>query len=91
MRDFPTARHTTKNRADPWVNQHLLCEDNKRVMDIMLWYGSGNAVQVCRSHAERVLSRGGLYVGEAKRVDQCRSRIRSSNQLLGIRTIPLFI
>jgi hypothetical protein len=60
VRDICTIRHATKNRAEPRVSEHFLCEDDEGVMHIMLWYGSGDAVQVSRSHAQMALSRIGL-------------------------------
>jgi hypothetical protein len=51
MRDVGAARHAAENRAQPRVNKHFLCKYDERVMHIMLWYGSGDAVQVSRSHA----------------------------------------
>jgi len=36
-------------------------------MHIVLWYGSGDAVQVSRSHANKALCRSGLNVACAMR------------------------
>jgi len=49
MRDVGAAHHAAEDRAQPRVGKHLLCEDDEGVMHIMLWYGSGDAVQVSRS------------------------------------------
>ena len=62
MRDIGPAHHAAEDRAQPRVVEHLLCEDNEGVMHIVLWYGSGDAVQVSRSHAQKALSRCGLNV-----------------------------
>lgn len=52
MSDVGAADHASKDRAQPWVGKHLLCEDHEGVMDIMFWDGSSDAVQVNRSQAE---------------------------------------
>jgi hypothetical protein len=62
MRDVGAARHAAEDRTQPWVGKHLLCEYNESVMHIVLWYGSSDAVQVSRSHAQEALSRIGLNV-----------------------------
>ena len=49
--DVGTTHHAAEDRAQPRVDKHLLCEDDESVMDIVLWYGSGDAVQVSRSQA----------------------------------------
>lgn len=62
MRDIGSAHHAAEDRAQPWVVEHLLGEDDEGVMHIVLWYSSGDAVQVSRSHAQKALSRSGLSV-----------------------------
>ena len=49
MRDVGAAHHAAEDRAQPRVGKHLLCEDDEGVMHIVLWYGSGDAIQVSRS------------------------------------------
>jgi hypothetical protein len=56
MGDIGPAHHAAEDRAQPRVVQHLLGEDNERAMHIVLGYGSGDAVQVSRSHAQRPLA-----------------------------------
>jgi hypothetical protein len=46
MRDPGAAHHAAEDRVQPLVGKHLLCEYDEGVMYIMLWYGSGDAVQV---------------------------------------------
>lgn len=53
MPDVGTSHHAPEDRAHPRVGEHLLCEDNEGVMHIMLWYGSGNAVQVSCGDAQK--------------------------------------
>ena len=48
MRDPGPAHHAVEDRVQPWVGKHFLCEDDEGVMHIMLWYRSGDAVQVSR-------------------------------------------
>ena len=62
MRDIGAAHHAAEDCAQPRVGKHLLCEDDEGVMHIVLWYGSGDAIQVSRSHAQKALSRIGLDV-----------------------------
>src|SRR5271170_1281031 len=62
MRDIGPAHHAAKDRPQPRVVEHLLGEDDEGVMHIVLWYGSSDAVQVSRSHAQKALSRSGLNV-----------------------------
>ena len=62
MRDVGAAHHAAENHAQPWVDKHFVCEDDEVVMHIVLWYGSSDAVQVSRSHAQMALSRIGLNV-----------------------------
>ena len=50
MRDIGSARHAAKHRAESQDGEHLLGEDDEDVMYIVLWYGSGDAIQVSRSH-----------------------------------------
>src|SRR5271169_3297678 len=50
MRDIGPAHHAAEDRAQPRVVEHLLGEDDEGVMHIVLWYGSGDAVQISRSH-----------------------------------------
>ena len=52
MRDVGAAHHAAEDRTQPRVGEHLLGEDDEGVMHIVLWYGSGDAVQVSRSQAE---------------------------------------
>jgi hypothetical protein len=40
-----------KTSAQPRVGEHLLGEDDEGVVHIVFGYGSGDAVQVSRSHA----------------------------------------
>ena len=56
MRDTGAAHHAAEDRAQPWVGEHLLGEDDEGVMHIVLGYGSGDAVQVSRSFSQEVLS-----------------------------------
>jgi hypothetical protein len=58
MRDAGAAHHAAEDRAKPRVGKHLLCEDPEGVMHIVLWYGSGDAVQVSRSQVQWALSPG---------------------------------
>jgi len=51
MRDVGAARHAAEDREQPPVGKHLFYEDDEGVTHIVLWYGSGDAVQVSRSHA----------------------------------------
>ena len=46
-------RKTVRSRGSPSI---LSGEDNKRIVHIMFGYGSGNAVQISRSHTQRALS-----------------------------------
>ena len=46
MRDFGPAHHASEDRAQPWVVEHLLGEDDEGVMHIVLWHGGSDAVQV---------------------------------------------
>ena len=52
MRDVGAAHHAAEDRAQSRVGKHLLCKDDEGVMHIVLWYGSGNAVQVSRGQPE---------------------------------------
>ena len=45
------------------VEEHLLCKDDESVMHIMLWYGSGDAVQVRRSQAKSASARSWWFIG----------------------------
>jgi hypothetical protein len=56
MSDIGTARHAAEYRAETRVGEHLLGEDNEYVMYIVLWYGSGDAVQVSRSLSQLALN-----------------------------------
>jgi hypothetical protein len=56
MRDIGAARHAPEDRANPRVGKHLLGEDDEDVMYIVLWYGSGYAVQVSSSLSQYVLN-----------------------------------
>jgi len=58
MRDAGAAQHAAEDSAKPRVRKHLLCEDHEGVMHIVLWYGSGDAVQVSRSQVQWALSPG---------------------------------
>ena len=49
MRNVGAPHHAVKDRAQPRVGKHLLCEDDEGVMHIVLGYGSGDTVQVSRS------------------------------------------
>jgi hypothetical protein len=62
MRDIGAAHHAAEDCAQSRVGKHLLGEDDEGVMHIVLWYGSGDAIQVSRSHAQKALSRIGLDV-----------------------------
>jgi hypothetical protein len=56
MLNIGTIRHTAEDRLQAGIKKHFLCEDDKGVMHIVLWYGSSNAVQVRRSQAKWSLS-----------------------------------
>lgn len=49
MRDVCAGYHAAKDRTQPRVGKHFLRKDDKRIMHIMLWYSSGDTVQVSRS------------------------------------------
>jgi hypothetical protein len=52
MSDLGATHHSAENRVKPGIGKHLLCEDDEGVMHIVLWYGSGDAVQESRSYAQ---------------------------------------
>ena len=56
MRDVGPPHHAAEDRAKPRVGKHFLCEYDKGVMHIVVWYGSSDAVQVSRSHAQKALN-----------------------------------
>src|ERR1700727_799833 len=58
MRDVGAPHHAAEDLTLPRVGEHLLCEDDEGVMHIVLWYGSGDAVQVSRSQVQWALSPG---------------------------------
>jgi len=62
VRDIGAVRHAAENRAESRVSKHFLCEDDEGVMHIVLWYGSGDAVQISRSHAQWALSQFQLCI-----------------------------
>ena len=76
MRDIGPAHHAAEDRAQPRVVEHLLGEDDEGLMHIMLWYGSGDAVQVSRSHVQKALSRSGLTVAYVIRAYHEETTIR---------------
>jgi len=52
MRDVGEADHAVEDRTQTRVGKHLLCEDDEGIVHIVLWYGSGDSVQVSRSHVQ---------------------------------------
>jgi hypothetical protein len=56
MRDVGAVHHAAEDRVQPRVGKHLLCEYDEGVMHIVLWYGSGDAVQVSSSYVQKALN-----------------------------------
>jgi hypothetical protein len=56
MRDGGAVHHTAEEGAQARVGKHLLGEGCESVVDIVFWYGSGDAVQVSRCRVQMVLS-----------------------------------
>lgn len=48
MRDVSPTDHAAKNCTKARIGKHLLCENDKGVVHILLRYGSGDAIQVSR-------------------------------------------
>jgi hypothetical protein len=56
MRDVGAAHHAAEDRAQLRAGKHFLCDYDEGVMDIVLWYGSCDAVQVSRSQVQWALN-----------------------------------
>ena len=52
MRDGGAAHHTAEDGAQARVGEHLLGEDCEGIVDVVFWYGSGDAVQVSRCRVQ---------------------------------------
>ena len=51
VRYLSATRHAAKNRLQPWVCKHFVSKDYESIMNIVLGYSRGDAIQVSRSHA----------------------------------------
>src|SRR6202162_3590923 len=79
MRDIGPAHHAAEDRAQPRVVEHLLGEDDEGVMHIVLWYGSGDAVEV--SYFLRIIV---LWQSAANRPHDGKLRVTTHCQLTNL-------